>query len=1168
MKNSKPALSLFALFAAIAVATAQPADYSIVSRDLHSRTLARQVAITNALGRVFTRTNYIQELASGMHYRGTNGTLLESRADFAVLPDRSGAVALQGQHRVYAPADLYDSAVTITFPSGEILRTRPIALSYADGTNNVLIAEITNSTAQLSPNHLKVIWPNCFTDIDADIVLVNHRHGPECDLVMHSAPPPPSAFGLSDDSPTVRLQLLTEVFNSYEPTLESQAAVSTNPAVQLPERRDPASPGDTAALRFPSMRMPAGRAFFIGARAAGAESPDPLKGFNVHKSWIHYQNRVFLLEEIPYSLIASDLQNLHASGAPAGNSKLLASAGRAKSPTSPSLAHRLLPASQWSPRPYRPIVPSTRTLELAQADVPARDGFVLDYELNGTVTNFLLSGDSLVTGPFYVAGVLTVAPNSVTKFTNSPSAKISFSGPLAVRSDFYADAVFTSQDDNSIGAPAPNSSGLPVQTAATYLQDTSDADNTYSHLRFDFAGTAVSITRGFTGNEFWHCQFLNCGTAISTAAERANLYNTLLSKCGIGVSGWGFFTAQNATFDQCGTLGYGFNESASLVNCILTAVTNIDVSYTLDTCLQAASGAGIYNPVGGGSYYLNAALQNSGSANLHPALALDLRQLTTQPPIVISNAVLSADLNLTPQAQRDTVVPVSHGFHYPPIDFAVSAIGTTNAVNVTLAPGTAVAVFAGTRDGWGFNIDHGAHLVSTGSATSPCRFFSYNCAQERPSSAWSEPLDFGLVTDSNGDTAAGALDFRFTQWSSPASDVFLLYVTTLPASVSHSKFSGGTVVGVVSPVNLTNCLLENVTTEIDPSVPAGIRNCTFIRGTLYSFTWGGITNYVIKDNTFDHTALINDLGTYGYDGGHNAFVAGCDRLYPTNASDILLAASPAYQIGPLGNHYLPQLGLLINGGSWSGTNGLFHFTTALDQRKETNSIVDLGFHAVALAPATPPTIWCDDSVPAGSTLWLNNDRWTWTNSPAPFNGSSCHVSDNYPTWHQHVFYASPTTLTLGPEDTLFCYIYLNPTNPPSEVMLQFEATDASYWYHRAFWGADTIQGWGARTYMGALPPAGGWVRLEVPARAVGVVGLTIDGIGFTLGSGSAAWDYAGVIGLRTPVDTDGDGIPDCLEDANGNGLYDAGSGETDWLAYTSLNGLSPSNGLQVFTPLK
>ncbi|HMJ67106.1 MAG TPA: hypothetical protein VK615_17310, partial [Candidatus Binatia bacterium] len=51
-----------------------------------------------------------------------------------------------------------------------------------------------------------------------------------------------------------------------------------------------------------------------------------------------------------------------------------------------------------------------------------------------------------------------------------------------------------------------------------------------------------------------------------------------------------------------------------------------------------------------------------------------------------------------------------------------------------------------------------------------------------------------------------------------------------------------------------------------------------------------------------------------------------------------------------------------------------------------------------------------------------------------------------------------------------------------------------------------------------------------------------------------------------PFDVDGDGLPDYLEDLNGNGTFDAG--ETDWTSYNSLNGLSGTPGLQVFTPLK
>jgi hypothetical protein len=62
------------------------------------------------------------------------------------------------------------------------------------------------------------------------------------------------------------------------------------------------------------------------------------------------------------------------------------------------------------------------------------------------------------------------------------------------------------------------------------------------------------------------------------------------------------------------------------------------------------------------------------------------------------------------------------------------------------------------------------------------------------------------------------------------------------------------------------------------------------------------------------------------------------------------------------------------------------------------------------------------------------------------------------------------------------------------------------------------------------------------------------------------YHYVATDANGNPLDFDGDGIPDYLEDYNGNGAFD--SGETDWKTYNSPNGLAPGPGLQVFTPLK
>ena len=53
--------------------------------------------------------------------------------------------------------------------------------------------------------------------------------------------------------------------------------------------------------------------------------------------------------------------------------------------------------------------------------------------------------------------------------------------------------------------------------------------------------------------------------------------------------------------------------------------------------------------------------------------------------------------------------------------------------------------------------------------------------------------------------------------------------------------------------------------------------------------------------------------------------------------------------------------------------------------------------------------------------------------------------------------------------------------------------------------------------MGALPPTGQWVRLEVPASLVGLEGRTLNGMAFSLVNGRATWDHAGKYAGTPPV---------------------------------------------------
>jgi len=159
-------------------------------------------------------------------------------------------------------------------------------------------------------------------------------------------------------------------------------------------------------------------------------------------------------------------------------------------------------------------------------------------------------------------------------------------------------------------------------------------------------------------------------------------------------------------------------------------------------------------------------------------------------------------------------------------------------------------------------------------------------------------------------------------------------------------------------------------------------------------------------------------------------------------------------------------------------------------------------------------IWVDDALPSGARAGIDGgDAWTWTSAnPAPFSGSTCQGGTVISGVHQHFFESASQTLAVASGDTLFAYVYIDPANPPTELMIQWKDTN---WEHRAYWGANSIaygnSGSNGRRYMGPLPASGVWVRLEVPASQVGLEGSTLNGMSFSLFNGRANWDAAGLV---------------------------------------------------------
>ncbi len=177
---------------------------------------------------------------------------------------------------------------------------------------------------------------------------------------------------------------------------------------------------------------------------------------------------------------------------------------------------------------------------------------------------------------------------------------------------------------------------------------------------------------------------------------------------------------------------------------------------------------------------------------------------------------------------------------------------------------------------------------------------------------------------------------------------------------------------------------------------------------------------------------------------------------------------------------------------------------------EGNSGTRQAVFAVTSARPLPDVVWFEDAVPAGASQ-LGEEPFNWVSTnPPPFSGSLSHQSALMSGFHQHYFQNASSTMAVNAGDLLIAYVFLDPANPPTAMLLQWN--DGS-WEHRAYWGTNSfpwgVDGTNSRRFMGPVPPTGQWVRLEVPASVVGLEGRTLNGMAFGLIGGRATWDHAG-----------------------------------------------------------
>jgi hypothetical protein len=951
----KTASLLTALSAALALnAVAQSEEvlpYTATSRSAHETVWQRVEWSTNSLGRAVARTNELVEIATGLNHLSdeTPPEWQPSREEWVAYPD--GIVALTGRHKVIlAPPNLTLGGcveVDVLLPDGvSRLVSSPVSLGFydpVDGKQLVLAEVKADCKPERGAAMNEIVFRSCFDHIRGSIRFLYTKSGVHQHVVLEQRLE--LSPGFSDKS---RLECYT-VFAPNTPAPQIQTRV-------LRREKDPVlralmvEPDFTdSQISFGGeMAMQAGKAFSLGDEAEES-------AIRVGKQWTEIGGLPVLIEAVEFQPLEPLLEGLASVVRPNSGGLAVNSSRQIK---------RAKEQARLPQQHYRAFA-KEQEIQLARHPL-SPPAVVLDYELLGSGTNLVLKGGTT----WFVSGLvnvtnLVIEGTAVVKVTNSPSAKIVVHGTVDCQTGPYRPAIFTSQYDTSVGESIGSGTltnypgALVINTSGKVLRD----------LRISHATNGVAL--GFSGGQIGltNVQFVSCkhavdfdGNSEDTVHVRNGLFWGVTNVLNSGYDN--FLRGAHLTVNQCNKLfkiGNGnHNGEVYLTNSILANLAALGDADAFD-----GSHNGFYNSlvfgsswltntsnpfqtVGVGAHYLSATNFRDAGTPVGPALLVALPKKTAYPPVELTTN-FTGDTTLTLQAPRDTS-PFDLGFHYDPIDFTISSAVLSNATLI-LTNG----VVLGTRPGANANpgilyLRGSGKLISEGLPQQPNVLARYLSVQEgRATNVNNE--DFVYV-DSNA--TAPEIRCRFTDWRAPSGsgEHLTIYNVTAPFSFRDGQFSGSSFFVKGTPVALTNCLWERVSVNLNDDEEAVDRflfNNQFKGGSLTLVRNGtGVTE--VKDTLFDATT-ISQTGTITHD--YNGYVTNQNRLSPNGAHDVLLP-SALYASGALGNFYQTADFSLNNVGSRDAyTAGLFHYTTKTSQVMETNSVVDIGFHYMALNAASP-----------------------------------------------------------------------------------------------------------------------------------------------------------------------------------------------------------------------
>jgi hypothetical protein len=568
----------------------QPPQRVLADVGPHWRTWAVGNAPVSKAGRK------VMEIGTGMNYwDGSQWT----PSDPSFVATGEGFVASRVIHSTHLNADINSaSAVTVTVQTTNgplVLSSTPVAIALYDAAsgNSAIIANITSSQGVLISSN-KVLYQSCFAPVrgspaglTADIVYTMQRGAFHQDVVL-TRRVNPADWGFPEK--TTRIQVITEFFSAPDPDqMTRPLRVEKNQAV----RARMASPDlMDQVLAFGDYVLGTGRAY------AGLTGYNPTNtSAVVAKELISTpDNRQFLVESVEYRAAKKFLTALPVAAVVSGQASTFRNA------TNPRALYAKLPRSGAG----RVVAEGRSGGQLmARNDSVERRGFVVDYVANiGGTFEVPITFQKNVT--YYVADYvfcnsMVTFESAVFKFPGDHATSIVLLGGAICKTTTCDPAVFTGCLDDTIGDWAAFAPGDYFNAAAPALYCSGQANWSLHDLHFIGPREAIHFDApGDTSALVANSQFVSCFQVVGLTAAA-------------GSTGSG---------DDSGSGGSGWapNVNITLNNCLVTAPTGdafvADGSgtwtfnnCTIDACfypMVAANYQGTYN-------FVNSVLSRTGS---------------------------------------------------------------------------------------------------------------------------------------------------------------------------------------------------------------------------------------------------------------------------------------------------------------------------------------------------------------------------------------------------------------------------------------------------------------------------------------------------------------------------------------------------------------------------